>query len=153
MDGKQVPLKEIADIKFVTGPAFIYREGSSRYVGIGFSIRDRDLGSTIDEAQAKVERLNPFTKEYSSTDIPQKRLHMISFSWFSNSTVSMSSVIRKVPQQQRKADYRLGRNTGRRRGASRKKKKLRPERLPPTSACPTPKGSRLPVRTSKTNTC
>lgn len=37
--------------------------------------------------------------------------------------------------------------------ASRKKKKLRPERLPPTSACPTPKGSRLPVRTSKTNTC
>lgn len=36
MDGKQVPLKEIADIKFVTGPAFIYREGSSRYVGIGF---------------------------------------------------------------------------------------------------------------------
>ena len=57
MDGKQVPLKEIADIKFVTGPAFIYREGSSRYVGIGFSIRDRDLGSTIDEAQAKVKRL------------------------------------------------------------------------------------------------
>lgn len=41
----------------MTGPAFIYREGSSRYVGIGFSIRDRDLGSTIDEAQAKVERL------------------------------------------------------------------------------------------------
>jgi len=54
MDGKQVPLKEIADIKFVTGPAFIYREGSSRYVGVGFSIRDRDLGSTIAEAQKKV---------------------------------------------------------------------------------------------------
>jgi cobalt-zinc-cadmium resistance protein CzcA len=54
MDGKQVPLKEIADIEFVTGPAFIYREGSSRYVGVGFSIRDRDLGSTIAEAQQKV---------------------------------------------------------------------------------------------------
>ena len=54
MDGKQVPLKEIADIKFVTGPAFIYREGSSRYVGIGFSIRERDLGSTIKEAQKMV---------------------------------------------------------------------------------------------------
>lgn len=54
MDGKQVPLKEIADINFVTGPAFIYREGSSRYVGIGFSIRERDLGSTIAEAQTKV---------------------------------------------------------------------------------------------------
>lgn len=54
MDGKQVPLKEIADIQFVTGPAFIYREGSSRYVGVGFSIRERDLGSTIAEAQTKV---------------------------------------------------------------------------------------------------
>jgi len=54
MNGKQVPLKEIADIEFVTGPAFIYREGSSRYVGIGFSIRDRDLGSTIAEAQKRV---------------------------------------------------------------------------------------------------
>lgn len=55
MEGKQVPLKEIADISFITGPAFIYREGSSRYVGVGFSIRDRDLGSTITEAQKKVE--------------------------------------------------------------------------------------------------
>ncbi|MBF0650525.1 efflux RND transporter permease subunit [Dysgonomonas sp. GY75] len=54
MDGKYVPLKEIADILFITGPTFIYREGSSRYVGIGFSIRDRDLGSTIAEAQKKV---------------------------------------------------------------------------------------------------
>ena len=54
MNGKQVPLKEIADIKFITGPAFIYREGSSRYVSIGFSIRDRDLGSTIAEAQKRV---------------------------------------------------------------------------------------------------
>lgn len=54
MNGKQVPLKEIADIRFITGPAFIYREGGSRYVSIGFSIRDRDLGSTIAEAQQKV---------------------------------------------------------------------------------------------------
>ncbi|MCL2042495.1 MAG: efflux RND transporter permease subunit, partial [Bacteroidales bacterium] len=56
MDKKYVPLKEIADITFVTGPTFIYRDGSSRYVGIGFSIRDRDLGSTITEAQKKVEQ-------------------------------------------------------------------------------------------------
>ncbi len=54
MDDKYVPLKEIADISFITGPAFIYREGSSRYIGIGFSIRDRDLGSAIAEAQRKV---------------------------------------------------------------------------------------------------
>ncbi len=54
MDGNYVPLKEIADINFITGPTFIYREGSSRYIGIGFSIRDRDLGSTIAEARKKV---------------------------------------------------------------------------------------------------
>jgi cobalt-zinc-cadmium resistance protein CzcA len=53
-DGIQVPLKEIADIVFVTGPAFIYRQGSSRYVAIGFSVRGRDLGSAIAEAQARV---------------------------------------------------------------------------------------------------
>jgi len=57
MNGNYVPLKEIADIFFITGPTFIYREGSSRYIGVGFSIRDRDLGSTIAEAQAQVETL------------------------------------------------------------------------------------------------
>ena len=56
MDGKYVPLKEIADIFFITGPAFVYREGGSRYVGVGFSIRDRDLGSTIAEARELVSR-------------------------------------------------------------------------------------------------
>lgn len=63
MDGKYVPLKEIADIKFVTGPTFIYRDGSSRYVGIGFSIRDRDLGSTIAEAQKLVNEKIKVNKE------------------------------------------------------------------------------------------
>jgi cobalt-zinc-cadmium resistance protein CzcA len=57
MDEKRVPLKEIADIVFITGPTFIYREGSSRYVGVGFSIRGRDMGSAIAEAQARVETL------------------------------------------------------------------------------------------------
>lgn len=54
MDGKSVPLREIATIGFHTGPAFIYREGSSRYIGVGFSIEGRDLGSTIAEAQRRV---------------------------------------------------------------------------------------------------
>lgn len=56
LDGKQVPLKEIATIDYHTGPAFIYREGNSRYIGIGFSIEGRDLGSTIAEAKAKVAK-------------------------------------------------------------------------------------------------
>ncbi|MFC6858494.1 efflux RND transporter permease subunit [Zunongwangia atlantica] len=55
LDGKKVPLKNIADIEFKTGPAFIYREGSSRYTGIGFSIDGRDLGSTIADAQKAVD--------------------------------------------------------------------------------------------------
>jgi cobalt-zinc-cadmium resistance protein CzcA len=85
MDKKYVPLKEIADISFVTGPTFIYRDGSSRYVGIGFSIRDRDLGSTIAEAQKKVAekvKLNPENKmvwagEFESQQRATKRLMVV----------------------------------------------------------------------------
>ncbi|PKQ65961.1 efflux RND transporter permease subunit [Raineya orbicola] len=54
MSGKKIPLREIADINFITGPTFIYREGSSRYIAVGFSIEGRDLGSTIAEAKKKV---------------------------------------------------------------------------------------------------
>jgi len=56
MSDKKIPLREIADINFITGPTFIYREGSSRYIAVGFSIEGRDLGSTIEEAQAKVAK-------------------------------------------------------------------------------------------------
>lgn len=52
----KVPLKEIAEIKTVTGPAFIYRDNSKRFIGVKFSVRDRDLGSTIAEAQANVKK-------------------------------------------------------------------------------------------------
>ena len=69
MDRKYVPLKEIADISFITGPTFIYREGSSRYIGVGFSIRDRDLGSTIAEAKKVVSRqLSVFSSKFADTD-------------------------------------------------------------------------------------
>ena len=64
MDGKQAPLKEIADIRFITGPTFIYREGSNRYVGVGFSIRGRDMGSTIAEAQTRVEAWRAASQQY-----------------------------------------------------------------------------------------
>ncbi len=55
MKGNKVPLKEIAEIKAVTGPAFIYRDNNKRFIAIKFSIRERDLGSTIAEAQKKVD--------------------------------------------------------------------------------------------------
>lgn len=63
LDKHKIPLKEIADIEFKTGPAFIYREGSSRYTGIGFSIDGRDLGSTIAEAQKIVDEEVKFPKD------------------------------------------------------------------------------------------
>jgi len=53
--GQKVPLKELSTISYMTGPTFIYREGGSRYIAIGFSIEGRDLGSTIAEARRKVE--------------------------------------------------------------------------------------------------
>lgn len=52
--GKKIPLTEIATISYITGPTFIYRDGSSRYIAVGFSVEGRDLGSTIAEAKAKV---------------------------------------------------------------------------------------------------
>lgn len=54
--GTKIPLKEIASLKKVTGPAFIYRDNTKRFIGVKFSIRERDLGSTIAEAQANVEK-------------------------------------------------------------------------------------------------
>ena len=63
-DGKKVPLGEIATIDYHTGPAFIYREGNSRYIGVGFSIEGRDLGSTIADAKRKVQQEVHLPKEY-----------------------------------------------------------------------------------------
>jgi len=55
LTGKQIPLKEIATIKQITGPAFIYRSDTKRFIGVKFSVRERDLGSTIAEAQRNVK--------------------------------------------------------------------------------------------------
>src|SRR6476660_1381974 len=50
----QIPLNEVANVKLVSGPSYIYREGQERYLPIKFSARDRDLGSAIEEAQRKI---------------------------------------------------------------------------------------------------
>jgi len=49
-----IPLSELADISLDTGASFIYRERSQRYIPIKFSVRGRDLGSTVAEAQRRV---------------------------------------------------------------------------------------------------
>jgi cobalt-zinc-cadmium resistance protein CzcA len=51
-----VPLRELAEISLDTGASFIYRERGQRYVPIKFSIRGRDLGSTVADAQARVTK-------------------------------------------------------------------------------------------------
>jgi cobalt-zinc-cadmium resistance protein CzcA len=50
----QIPLSEVASINLISGAAYIYREGQERYLPIKFSVRNRDLGSAIQEAQDKV---------------------------------------------------------------------------------------------------
>ncbi|HEX8957541.1 MAG TPA: CusA/CzcA family heavy metal efflux RND transporter [Burkholderiaceae bacterium] len=51
----QVPLKDLAHISLVSGASFIYREQQQRYIPLKFSVRGRDLGSAVLEAQHKVE--------------------------------------------------------------------------------------------------
>jgi cobalt-zinc-cadmium resistance protein CzcA len=53
-DNTKIPLSEISETKVLTGPSFIYRDNNARYIPVKFSIRGRDLGSTIAEAQKKV---------------------------------------------------------------------------------------------------
>lgn len=66
LKGNKIPLKEIASLRKVTGPAFVYRENNKRFIGVKFSVRERDLGSTIAEAQSKVAPiLKALPKGYS----------------------------------------------------------------------------------------
>jgi heavy metal efflux system protein len=51
----QIPLEDVADVRLTSGAAFIYREQQQRYVPIKFSVRGRDLGSAVLEAQHAVD--------------------------------------------------------------------------------------------------
>ena len=51
-DGARIPLKQLATITTQTGAFIIYRENNERYIPIKFSVRDRDLESTVEQAQA-----------------------------------------------------------------------------------------------------
>ena len=55
-DGARVPLKQVATITTQTGAFIIYRENNERYIPIKFSVRDRDLQSTVEEAQARLAK-------------------------------------------------------------------------------------------------
>ncbi len=53
-DGQHLPLSQFADIKISNGASFIYRESNSRYIGVQFSVENRDLASAVDEARRAV---------------------------------------------------------------------------------------------------
>ncbi len=52
--GQEVPLKELADIKVVSGASFIYRENNSRYIGVQYSVEGRDLAGAVEDAGRQV---------------------------------------------------------------------------------------------------
>lgn len=52
--GGQIPLREVADIQIANGASFIYRQDNSRYIGVQYSVEDRDLASAVEEARSAV---------------------------------------------------------------------------------------------------
>lgn len=57
LNGTKIPLKQVCSIRKITGPALVYRDNTKRFIGVKFSVRDRDLGSTVKEAQSRVSEL------------------------------------------------------------------------------------------------
>ncbi|AND69772.1 metal transporter [Dyella thiooxydans] len=55
-EGKQIPLKALADIRVTNGASFIYRQDSSRYIGVQFSVQGRDLAGAVGDAIAQVKK-------------------------------------------------------------------------------------------------
>ena len=49
-------LKELADIREANGASFIYREDNARYIGVQYSIKNRDLASAVEDAQRQVAK-------------------------------------------------------------------------------------------------
>jgi cobalt-zinc-cadmium resistance protein CzcA len=63
--GSKVPVKEIAKISMKTAPCLIFRDDNERYAALKFSVRGRDMGSTIAEAQDKVDKAITLKKGYT----------------------------------------------------------------------------------------
>jgi cobalt-zinc-cadmium resistance protein CzcA len=83
--GERVSLAQLTNVKTEDGAEEIYREGGQRYVAIKYSVRGRDLGSTVEEAIRKVNaqvKLPPgysfdWAGEYQSQKRSSKRLMLV----------------------------------------------------------------------------
>ena len=80
-----IPLSELATITLDTGAAWIYHESVQRFIPVKFSVRGRDLGGTVEEAQqqiAKNVKLPPgyrliWAGEFGDLQEAKKRLEII----------------------------------------------------------------------------
>jgi cobalt-zinc-cadmium resistance protein CzcA len=80
-----IPLSELATITLDTGAAWIYHESVQRFIPVKFSVRGRDLGSTVEEAQQRIEKnvkLPPgyhlvWAGEFGDLQEAKKRLEII----------------------------------------------------------------------------
>ncbi len=83
--GSKVPVKEIANITVKTGPCLIFRDANERYSAVKFSVRGRDMGSAIKEAQEKIDKdvklKNGYTMtwegDFENQQRAQKRLEQV----------------------------------------------------------------------------
>ena len=83
--GERVSLAQLTKVKVLDGGSEIYREENSRYVAVKFSVRGRDLGSTVDEAIRKVNAsvklptgyTLDWAGEYESAKRSQRRLLIV----------------------------------------------------------------------------
>jgi heavy metal efflux system protein len=83
--GERVSLAQLTTSKTQDGAAEIYREAGQRYVAIKYSVRGRDLGSTVEEAIAKIDKQvklpagyhMDWAGEYASQKRSQKRLLIV----------------------------------------------------------------------------
>jgi len=80
-----VPLRDVANISLDTGASYIYHEATQRFIPIKFSVRGRDLGGTVAEAQSRIAKNVPlptgyriiWAGEFEDLQLAQKRLEVI----------------------------------------------------------------------------
>ena len=65
MDGAMIPIKELAEISTITGPLLIFRDNHARFCAVKFSVRGRDMGTAVAEAQEKVNASVRLPEGYS----------------------------------------------------------------------------------------
>ena len=63
-DASMLPISELATIRTIVGPLIVYRENHERYCAVKFSVRDRDMGSAVDEVRVAVGKAVPLPQGY-----------------------------------------------------------------------------------------